>query len=72
MRKPDRLADAIDLLRCFYNFIRPHSSLKFGGVKRTPGMQGGLFDRALTWREILSWVPPPRRRFVKLEPRWST
>ena len=69
MRKPQKLTDALDLLRTFYNFVRPHSSLKFGGVKRTPAMQAGITTRALTLREIFSWVPPPKRKPKPWRPR---
>jgi hypothetical protein len=72
MRKPQRLDDALCVLRCFYNFIRLHSSLRFGRVTRTPAMQAGLFSRPLTWREIFNWVPPPEKPFVKLEPVWAS
>ena len=67
MKKPQKLTDAIALLRTFYNFIRPHSSLKFGPVKRTPAMQAEIFPRALTFREIFSWVPPPRPSYAQLQ-----
>ena len=67
MKKPQKLTDAIALLRTFYNFIRPHSSLKFGRVKRTPAMQAEIFPRALTFREVFSWVPPPRPSYVQLQ-----
>jgi len=70
MRKPKKLADAIVLLRCFYNFIRPHSSLRFGRVTKTPAMQAEIFSQALSWRDIFRWIPPPkpglRRRKVAL------
>ena len=71
MRKPQLLAQALELLRGYYNFIRPHASLRFGRVTRTPAMQGGLFKRALSFREIFSWVPGPDRRPapVKMLPR---
>ena len=69
MRKPQKLTDALDLLRTFYNFVRPHSSLKFGRVKRTPAMQAGITSRALTLREIFSWVPPPKRKAPQWRPR---
>lgn len=65
MRKPQLLAQAFELLRGYYNFIRPNASLRFGRVTRTPAIQGGLFKRALSFREIFSWVPGPiegRRR----------
>ena len=35
----ERLADHLELLRCHYNFIRPHRALKFGRVTRTPAQQ---------------------------------
>lgn len=66
MRKPARLEDALEILRVYYNFIRPHSSLRFGKVTRTPAMQAGLVHRPLTFREIFSWVPPPPRVLPKL------
>ena len=69
MRKPQRLADAIDNLRTFYNFVRPHASLRLGSLKRTPAMMAGIFSRPLKLRDILGWVPPPEPGFVKLQPR---
>ena len=60
MRKPQKLTDSIAILRCFYNFVRPHSSLRFGKVTRTPAMQAEIFSRPLSWREIFRWVPPPK------------
>ena len=41
VRKPQRLADAIDILRTFYNFVRPHISLRLGSQKRNPAMMAG-------------------------------
>jgi hypothetical protein len=40
------------LLRCYYNFVRPHRALKFGREMRTPAIQAGLMTRRLTLREI--------------------
>ena len=40
------------LLRCYYNFVRPHGALKFGREIRTPAMQAGLTIRRLTFRDI--------------------
>ena len=54
-----RLENALEILRLYYDFIRPHSSVRFGQVTRTPAMQAVLFDRPLTFRESFSWVPPP-------------
>ena len=44
----------LELLRCYYNFVRPHLGLKFGRVVRTPAMQAGLAARKLTFREIFT------------------
>ncbi len=48
------LDDHLELLRCHYNFVRPHRALKFGREVRTPARQAGLTRRALTLREIFS------------------
>jgi len=48
------LEDHIELFRCYYNFIRPHSALQFGLEVRTPARQAGLTCRALTLREVFS------------------
>ena len=64
-RSPQRIQEALELVRVFYNFVMGHSSLKFGNVKRTPAMQAGIFDRPLTIREIFMWIPPPG-------PKWGT
>jgi len=48
------LEDHLELLRCHYNFVRPHRALKFGREVRTPAMQAGLTRRRLTLREIFS------------------
>ena len=42
----------MELLRCYYNFVRPHGALKFGCEIRTPAMQAGLTTRRLTFRDI--------------------
>jgi len=49
-----RLEDHLELLRCYYNFVRPHRALKFGREVRTPAQQAGLTERSLTLREIFS------------------
>ena len=53
-RRTQRLEDHLELLRCHYNFLRPHRALKFGCEVRTPAMQAGLTRRRLTFREIFS------------------
>jgi len=50
------LADRLELLRCYYNFVRPHMALRFGPEVRTPAMQAGLVDRRLTFRDIFAAV----------------
>jgi len=44
--------DNIELQRCYYNFIRQHSALKFGQEIRTPAMQAGLIKKQLSFRDI--------------------
>jgi len=46
------LEDHLELLRCHYNFVRPHMGLKFGREMRTPAIQAGLTTRRLSLREI--------------------
>ncbi|MFT7670613.1 MAG: transposase-like protein [Planctomycetota bacterium] len=59
-RKKRTLDDHLELLRFHYNFCRPHSSLKFGRVVRTPAMQAGLVSRKLTFRDIfVAKIAPP-------------
>jgi hypothetical protein len=53
-RRKEHLEGHIELLRCYYNFIRPHRALKFGHAVKTPAMQAGLTKRQLTLREIFS------------------
>ena len=53
-RRRERLAAHLELLRCYYNFVRPHRALKFGREVRTPAMQASLTKRRLTFREIFS------------------
>ena len=53
-RKKRTLDDHLELLRCYYNFCRPHGSLKFGSVVRTPAMQAGLVNRTLSLRAIFT------------------
>jgi hypothetical protein len=55
-RRTERLEDHLELLRCHYNFLRPHLALKFGQQTRTPAMQAGLVSKRLTFRDISSFV----------------
>jgi transposase InsO family protein len=49
-KKWENLKAALALHFAFYNFVRPHQSLK----GRTPAMASGLADRAFTLAEILA------------------
>ena len=51
-RRTQRLEDHLELLRCHYNFLRPHRALKFGPEVRTPAMQAGLTQKRLTFRDV--------------------
>ena len=51
-RSTERLDEHLELLRCYYNFVRSHGALKFGREIRTPAMQAGLTTRRLTFRDI--------------------
>ena len=53
-RHKDLFADNLSLQMCYYNFIRPHSALKFGDETRTPAMQAGLVKKQLSFREIFT------------------
>lgn len=55
-RRKDLFADNLALQMCYYNFVRPHSALKFGGEIRTPAMQAGLVKKQLSFREIFTAV----------------
>ena len=53
--KDERYLDNhLAIFQCYYNFIRPHKSLKFGKVTITPAMQAGITKRKLSFREIFS------------------
>ena len=53
-RGADQLRGHVDLLRCYYNFIRPHRALKFGRETRTPAMQAGLVNAPRNWSDIFT------------------
>ena len=70
-KKREKLAEAIEILKCYYNFIRPHGSLKFGREYRTPAQQAGIVTKRLTFRDIfmafrpmarVPWLKDPRAR----------
>ncbi len=53
-RRKEMLADNLALQMCYYNFVRPHSALRFGDEIRTPAMQAGLAKKPLSFRGIFS------------------
>ena len=53
-RGADQLRGHVELLRCYYNFIRPHRALRFGRETRTPAMQAGLMNKRLAWSDIFT------------------
>ena len=53
-RGADQLHGHVDLLRCSYNFIRPHRALKCGRETRTPAMQAGLVNAPMNWSDIFT------------------
>jgi transposase-like protein/IS1 family transposase len=59
-RNDRRLDEDLDLVQCYYNFVRPHMGLKFGRICKTPAMQAGLADRPLSFRDILGAVVSSR------------
>lgn len=60
-QRVERLIEAMDLLQCYYNFVRPHESLRFGKEKRTPAMEAGLVTRVLRLRDIFMAFGPAGR-----------
>jgi len=55
-RQQQRLQDHLKLLRCHYNFLRPHRALKFGREVRTPAIQANLTPKRLTFRDIFTSI----------------
>ncbi len=53
-RSKEKLEEHRELLRYYYNFVRPHQALRFGRETRTPAMQAGLARWRLTFREIFA------------------
>ena len=71
-RCADRLRQHVELLRCYYNFVRPHRGLKFGTTYRTPAMQAGLVRKRLSFRQTFAVSRSDPRRVaavVRLLPR---
>ena len=49
-----RLCNYMHMFQAYYNFVRPHMSLKVDRVKRTPAMASRLTDHIWTWNELLA------------------
>ncbi len=54
-RSQDHLEGQLEMVRCHYNFLRPHRALKFGRLTKTPAMQAGLATGRLSFREVFLW-----------------
>ena len=52
----EKLNKHLDLVRCYYNFIRRHQALRFGPECRTPAMVAGLTEKVLAFRDIFQPV----------------
>ena len=50
------MENQLDILRCHYNFLRPHRGLKFGPEIRNPAMQTGLAKRRLSFRDVFTFL----------------
>jgi IS1 family transposase len=61
LQSRSRLEDLMELLRCYYNFVRPHGALRFGREVRTPAQQAGLVTRRLSLRDIFTAFRPGAR-----------
>jgi IS1 family transposase len=53
-RRDEFLVGHMALLMAYYNFLRPHSALKFGKTVWTPAMQAGLANRRLSLRDVFT------------------
>jgi hypothetical protein len=61
-RGEDQLRGHVELLRCHYNFVRPHRALQFGRETRTRVMQAGVVSTRLSWNDI--FTAPDRCRYL--------
>jgi IS1 family transposase len=51
-RSKKHLEGQLQMVRCHYNFLRPHRALKFGKQTKTPAMRAGLAIERLSFREV--------------------
>jgi transposase-like protein/IS1 family transposase len=67
-REGECLHDHLSLLHCYYNFIRPHRSLRFGRETWTPAMMAGIAKRRYSFRSLFEGVA--KKRSGILVPTW--
>ena len=65
-RGADQLRSHVELVRCHYNFVRPHRALRFGRETRTPAMQAGLVRTRLALSDIFTTGRVTLRMFVAI------
>jgi hypothetical protein len=53
-RDENCLKEHLHLQQCYYNFIRPHFSLKYLGHQTTPAMAAKIVSRRIDFRTIFS------------------
>ena len=53
-RRTESLEGQVALLMAYYNFVRPHSALRFGKTVRTPAMQPGLAKKRICFRDVFT------------------
>ena len=53
---PEPVEGQLDMLRCHYNFLRPHRALKCGPEFHTPAMQAGLSKPRFTFRDVFTFL----------------
>lgn len=56
-RIPESLSAQLGMQQCYYNFMRPHMSLKFGPELWTPAMVAGIAKRKLSFRQVFESQP---------------
>ena len=65
-RGEHQLRSHVELVRCHYNFVRPHRALRFGYETRTPAMQAGLVSTRLALGDIFTACRVTLRVFVAI------
>ena len=53
-RRTKFLEGQVALAMAYYNFVRPHTALRFGTTLRTPAMQAGLTKKRLSFRDVFT------------------